>query len=140
VFFERMAGEAETVRLGAGLNKAYAAALKTGKRSDYRSVLERAKAAAEDYLAHFPTERRGAILLRALASMYDEQKVGSDTAVWLAHARESASGTPAGVSRGQPSIASQTISALREIGLLNELVATREGLVVYPAQMIQPEA
>jgi hypothetical protein len=131
--FERMAQETEAVRLGAGLNKIYAAALKTGKRAGYSNILERAKAAAEDYLAHFPPERRGAILLGALVNVYGEEKVGSDAAVWLASARESASDTSAGLSFGQPSIASQTVTALREIGLLDDLVLTQEGLVVYPA-------
>jgi hypothetical protein len=76
----------EAVKLGAGLNKAYAAALRMGK-GQYASVLERSKAAAEDYLAHFPPERRGAILLGALASVYGKEDGGADTAVWLAGIR-----------------------------------------------------
>jgi len=55
-------GDPGAVKLGAGLNKAYAVALRMGK-GQHTSVLERAKYAAEDYLAHFPPERRGAILL-----------------------------------------------------------------------------
>jgi hypothetical protein len=53
------AADPEAVKLGAGLNKAYAAALHMGKKGQYTNVLERAKAVAEDYLAHFPPERRG---------------------------------------------------------------------------------
>jgi hypothetical protein len=72
----------EAVKLGARLNKAYAAALRIGK-GQHTNVLERAKAAAEDYLVHFPPERRGAILLGALASVYGKDDGGADTAVWL---------------------------------------------------------
>ena len=53
-------------------------------RAQYSNVLERAKCAAEDYLAHFPPERRGSILLGALASVYGKESSGADTAVWLA--------------------------------------------------------
>ncbi|MCZ7672340.1 MAG: hypothetical protein M5U34_37070 [Chloroflexi bacterium] len=47
------AADPETVKLGAGMNKAYTAALRMGK-GQHANVLERAKYAAEDYLAHFP--------------------------------------------------------------------------------------
>jgi hypothetical protein len=36
---------------------------------------------------------------------------------------------------GQPSIAHETIEALREIGVLDDIIATKEGLVVYPAAL-----
>ena len=66
----------EAMKLGAGLNKAYAAASRMGKKGQHANVLGRAKAAAEDYLAHFPPERRGAILLGALASVYGKDDGG----------------------------------------------------------------
>jgi hypothetical protein len=117
---------AENVRLGAGLNQTCAAALRMGK-GEYGNVLERAKVAVEDYLAHFPPERHGEILLGALASVYGKEGSGSDTAVWL------------GKSKGdliqfQTSIAHQTIEALRQVGLLNDIIETKEGLVIYPSQ------
>ncbi|MBX3059862.1 MAG: hypothetical protein KF770_25700 [Anaerolineae bacterium] len=120
------------------MNKAYAAALRMGK-GQHVNVLERAKAAAEDYLAHFPPERRGAILLGALASVYGKEEGGSDTArpersdgaVWLAGDKDKSSISRTGI--GEASIAHETIVALQEIGLLDELVLTKEGLIVYPA-------
>jgi hypothetical protein len=33
----------------------------------------------------------------------------------------------------RPAIGHKTIDGLREIGLLDEIIATKEGLVVYPA-------
>jgi hypothetical protein len=116
----------EAVKLGAGLNKAYTAALRMSKGS-YANVLERAKAAAEDYLAHFPPGQRGAILLGALASVYGKEDGGSDTAVWLAGSRDD-------LDMVQTSIAHQTIDALREFRILDDIIVTREGLVVNPAR------
>ena len=118
----------EAVKLGAGLNKAYAAALRMG-RGKHANVLERAKYAVEDYLAHFPPEQRGAILLGALASVYGKEDGGADTAVWLTGSKDEDGQSQPGI--GQPSIASQTIEVLREIGLLDDIIATKEGLVVY---------
>jgi hypothetical protein len=48
-------GDPEAVQLGAGLNRAYSAALRMGKKGQHASVLDRARTAAEDYLAHFPS-------------------------------------------------------------------------------------
>jgi hypothetical protein len=125
----------EAVKLGAGLNKAYAAALRMGKKGQYTNVLERAKATAEDYLAHFPPERRRAILLGALASVYGKEEGGADTAVWLAESKGEADQPLPGI--GQTSIAHETIEALREIGLLDDIIPTKEGLIVYPADLDQ---
>jgi hypothetical protein len=126
------AADPKTVKLGAGLNKAYTAALRMGKGS-YTNVLERAKAAAEDYLAHFPPGQRGAILLGALASVYRKEDGGSDTAVWLAGSKEETGQSHPGI--GPSSIAHETIEALREIGLLDDIIATKEGIVVYLAEL-----
>ena len=114
----------EALALGAGLNKAYAAALRMGK-GQYASVLERARVAAEDYLAHFPPERRGSILLGALASVYGKEDGGADTAVWLAAGKDNSGQRQPGI--GQFSIAHQTIEALREVALLDDIVMTKEG-------------
>ena len=122
----------EAVKLGAGLNKAYAAALRMGK-GQHTNVLERAKYATEDYLAHFPPERRGAILLGAVASVYSKDEGGADTAVWLAADKDETEPSRPGI--GQSSIAHETIVALREIGLLDDIIVTKEGLVVYPSEL-----
>jgi hypothetical protein len=111
----------DAVKLGAGLNKAYGAALNLSG-SGRSARLERAKLAVEDYLAHFPPERRGAILLGALVHVYSNETGGADTAAWL------------GKTKGETktdSIAHQTIEALRAIGMLDEILVTKEGLVVY---------
>jgi hypothetical protein len=130
----------EGVKLGAGLNKAYVAALRMGKLAlsnaeggHHTSVLERAKVAAEDYLAHFPPERRGAILLGALASVYGNENGGADTAVWLADSKAEVEPFWPGI--GESSTAHETIVALRKIGLLDDILVTREGVVVYPMGM-----
>ena len=125
----------EAVQLGAGLNKAYAAALRMGKKGQHANVLERARAAADDYLAHFPPERRGAILLGALASVYGKEDGGMDTAVWLSGRKEQTP-KPQPV-MGQSSVAHETIEALRQVGLLGDIVATKEGLVIYPFDLDQ---
>ncbi|MCZ7673837.1 MAG: hypothetical protein M5U34_45310 [Chloroflexi bacterium] len=122
----------EAVKLGAGLNKAYTAALRMGK-GQHVNVLERAKYAAEDYLAHFPPDRRGTILLGALASVYGKAEGGADTAVWLAGDKDKQDQTQPGI--GPSSIAHHTIEVLRQIGLLDDIIVTKEGLVVYPTEL-----
>ena len=47
-----------------------------GRKQKRENVLEHAKQAVEDYLSHFPPERRGQILLGALASAYGNEKGG----------------------------------------------------------------
>jgi hypothetical protein len=123
ILLDRALAAPEALQLGAGLNQAYAAALRMGK-GQYATALERAKYAVNDYLAHFPPERRSAVLLGALASIYGKDGGGSDAAVWLAGGDGAA---------GNDSVAHRTIVTLREAGLLDELIVTKEGLVVYPA-------
>lgn len=118
------------------MNKAYVAAFQMGK-GQHTNVLERPKYAAEDYLAHFPPERRGAILLGALASVYEKDEGGSDTAVWLAKSKEETGQSHPGI--GQSSIAHETIEVLREIGLLDDIIVTKEGLIVYPTELEMKE-
>jgi hypothetical protein len=108
-------------------------ALSKAEGGKHTNVLERAKAAAEDYLAHFPPERRGVILLGALASVYGKEAGGTDTAVWLASGKAKTSQAQPGI--GQFSIAHETIEALRQFGLLDDIFVTKEGLVVYPSEM-----
>jgi hypothetical protein len=127
VVLEAGAADPEMMKLGAGLNKAYAAALRMGK-GQHANVLERAKHAVEDYLAHFPPERRGAILLGALASVYGKEDGGADTVVWLA-------GNKDNPLQAQSSIAHQTIEVLRDFALLDDIIVTKAGLVVYPTKL-----
>lgn len=132
VVLDAALADPEAVKLGAGLNKAYTAALRMGK-GHYASLLERARAAAEDYLAHFPPERRRAVLLGALASVYGKEDGGMDTAVWLAASKGEVEQPQSGME--QSSIAHETIEALREIGWLEDIISTKEGLVIYPTKL-----
>ena len=128
----------EEIRLGAGLNQAFAAALNIPKKKTKRqppavnsqmlTALDRARQATEDYLAHFPPSRWGGILREALLSVYQQEERGSDAAAWLGGERDEAGTRQAG-------IAGVTVEALREVGLLNEIVPTKEGLVIYPNEL-----
>lgn len=66
------------------------------------------------------------ILSGALASVYGKEDGGADTAVWLAGSKEGL---------GRSLIAHETIETLRKIGLLDDILITKEGLVVYPAEI-----
>jgi hypothetical protein len=123
--FASVAGDPAALALGAGLNQAYAGALSIGRKRGEGNVLERARLAVEDYLAHFPPPRRQAILRGALVSAYSGAAGKSDAAAWL-------SGEESGTSAGRPSVAGQTMAALRSIGLLGEISESADGLVVYP--------
>jgi hypothetical protein len=70
-------------------------------------------------------------MLGALASVYGQEKVVMDTAVWLgAPENEQLYPWQEGVSPAQA-----TMAALREVGMLDEVIQAKEGLVVYPAAM-----
>jgi hypothetical protein len=130
------------VRMGAGLNQAFAGALNHAKpplthflpegrkanqseRAEQRQAhFDRARQAAEDYLAHYQPARHATILRGALVSAYLGEGQPSDAAVWLAGEKE---GNRSG------SIGQKTIEALREIGLLDDILSTKAGLVVYPS-------
>lgn len=131
--FDATHGDQDAIQLGARLNQTHAAALAMGKKGKYSNVLERAKHAVEDYLLHFPPDRRSAILRGALASVYSRGKPGSDAAVWLTGSRDHTG--QSWIGSKQSSIAHETIVALREAGLLDDIIPTKEGLAVYPKQM-----
>ena len=135
----------EDVRLGAGLNQAFAAALNIHKKKSKRqppaansqppTALDRARQATEDYLAHFPPHRWGGILRGALVSVYQQAETGSDAVAWLGGERDEAGKKKAG-------IAGATVEALREVRLLDEVIPTKEGLVVWSTkweEMDEPE-
>lgn len=67
----------------------------------------------------------------ALVSVYGAEAPAADTAVWLANTRDEHGPSQPGI--GRLSIASLTVEALREIQLLDDIIATKEGLVIYPA-------
>jgi len=60
---------------------------------------------------------------------------GSDTAVWLSRNKGEVDQSQPGI--GQSSIAHHTIAALREIGLLDDVIQIKEGLAVYPSDLDQ---
>ena len=133
--FESVGGP-EVVALEAKLNQKWAVTLNRRRErgaEDSDGRFERARRAVEDYLAHFPPERRGTILLGALVSVYGKDGGGSDRAVWLAaNTDETELSWP---SLESASIGHQTIEALRRIAVLNELIITKTGLVVYPSEL-----
>jgi hypothetical protein len=151
------AAEPEAVRMGAGLNQAFAGALNRSKppltqflpegrkasqleqaeamSKQRQAHFERAQQAAEAYLAHYHPSRHAAILRGALVSAYlgdGPGTPGSDAAVWLAGEQEE-NGLRTMALAAHSSIGQKTIEGLREIGLLDEIISTKEGLVVYPA-------
>lgn len=117
--------------------RAFAAALNIHKKKTKRqppeannqplTAIDHARQATEDYLAHFPPSRWGAILRGALVSVYQSDERGSDAAAWLGGERDETGHKQAG-------IAGVTVEALREAGLLAEIVPTKDGLVVYPVE------
>jgi hypothetical protein len=148
----------EALRAGAELNRVFASTLNrrnkksakaeagAGEDSDrpiagYASRLEQARLAVVDYLSYFPPEKRPSVMLGALASVYGQEKVVMDTAVWLGAASDEQL-SPVRLHSGQAwleavSPAQATMAVLRETGLLDEIVQTREGLVVYPVELNQ---
>lgn len=58
---------------------------------------------------------------------------GMDTAVWLSGHKEETNQPQPGTR--QSSVAHEMIEALRQIGVLDEIIVTKEGLVVYPAEL-----
>jgi hypothetical protein len=131
----------EMVALGAGLNQRFAAILNSKDKGQYQSVLERARLGVVDYLSYFPPKQRQRILLGALGSVYggDEEgqgktAVGSDIAAWLDAFDEGdlpQQGWRPWLFGLSP--ARETMAALRQVGVLDEVIETKEGLVVYPA-------
>jgi hypothetical protein len=131
----------EMVALGAGLNQRFAAILNSKDKGQYQSVLERARLGVVDYLSYFPPQQRQRILLGALGSVYGGDEVGqgktavgSDIAAWLDAFGEGdlpQQGWRPWLTGLSP--ARETMAALRQVGVLDEVVETTEGLVIYPA-------
>jgi len=67
------------------------------------------------------------ILLGALASVYSNEKGRVNTAVWLAETK----------GKGEmESVAHQAINALGAVGVLDEILVTKEGIIVYPTELL----
>lgn len=120
----------ESIQLGAKLNQLYTRALKQIARSkpnispqDY----DLARIVAEQHLHKFPSEMQSDILRGAIVSAYLRDEPTSDVAVWLAGER-----IDGGRKQG---IGGQTIHALREIGILDEISDSESGLITYPGAM-----
>jgi hypothetical protein len=141
--FDAAFADAEALQLGRALNSHVAAALKmeTLSPTQYDRVrdelpdpthekpLERARRSAEDFLARFHPDRHSAILRGALSAAYIGETPTSDVAAWLQGSKP-ATGRTIG-------IGNQTIDALREIGLLDELGEIDGRLLSYPRAEIR---
>ncbi|MCP4422985.1 MAG: hypothetical protein GY803_00690, partial [Chloroflexi bacterium] len=83
---------------------------------------EQLRQVTEDYLARFRPERQTAILRGAMVSAYMNRT--SDAAVWLP-------GEKIGDGR-LPGVASKSMDALREIGVLDRVGEFDREVIVYP--------
>lgn len=83
----------------------------------------------ERFLGQYPPDRHAAILRGAMVSVHMSDPPGSDAAVWL-RGRQTENGR-------LPGIAEKTILALREIGLLNEISQSENGVITYPGAIVQ---
>lgn len=128
--FDSAFEDPETIRMGAGLNQAYARTIKRLAQARPYKVLtpddyEAARRVAEEYLTRYLPQRHTAILRGAMVSAYLGETPASGAAVWLP-GEKTASGR-------QPGLAQRSLVALREIGLLDEIDQTAGGgVIVYP--------
>jgi hypothetical protein len=130
--FDSVFGEPEVIKLGSGLNQTYARTIKQALKARGRLTdedFEQARIATERYLDQFPEEQQTGILRGAMVSAYMSETPESDAAIWLPGEK-----TDEG---REPGIAHKSIEALREIGVLDEIAQTRDGLVAYPGASIQ---
>ena len=91
-----------------------------------------ARQETEAFLDRYPPQQHTAIARGAMLSAYtSDDPTVSDAMLWLAGER-----TETGQRRG--SIGQVSIQALREIGLLDEMMATDErGILVYPGAIVE---
>ncbi len=127
--FDSVFDDPEAIELGKDFNSTYTRILRTS-HNDY----DRAREECEAFLDRHPPERQNAILRGAIFSSYlhaDERGHSrSDAAVWQKGRID-----PKTNKRGR-GVEHRTIEALREIGVLDELGETSEGLMVYPGAVI----
>ncbi len=116
--------------IGASLNRVYKNTLNTAIRKQGRLMpenYEAARIATEGYLNQFPAEEHGAIVRGALVSTYLSDNP-SDAGLWMRGAK-----TETGYA---PGMANKTLSALREIGVLDELGQVSGKVVRYPGAVV----
>ena len=107
--FDAIQEDEEALALGRGLNQTFAAVLNDRTDNLFDDRFDKARAAAESYLSHFPPEKQERILLGALFSVYTDDDALSDVVTWLAGSENS-------LWFKDTSVARRTIKA---IGLLN---------------------
>jgi hypothetical protein len=143
--FDAVLAEPELVKWGAGFNQAYAGTLnRLAQERPFRiptpNDYDAARAAAEDYLTRFPPRLQTAVLRGAMVSAYANNALGNaakpgggesgrernrgEAAVWLAGEK-----LPDGRA---PGIGHKAVTALREIGALDELDVVQGRVAAYP--------
>jgi len=127
--FKSVAGDPEAVHIGAGLNQVYTGTLRRLARArPYRiptpEDFDAARQAAEKYLARYPPYRHSDILRSAMVRVYTGDRVSSDAAIWVPGAKQ--------VNDRSSAIAKKSIAALRDIGVLDEIDDTNDGVLGYP--------
>lgn len=129
VLFQHAFDQPETLQQGAKLSQLYTGALPwvRGKRRKSGSY-ELARQRSQTYLDTFSSEQQTSVLRGALAHYYLNASTGHDGATWQI-------GEPTDDGR-KPGIAQMTIRALREIGVLDELDETDNGVVRYPGAKV----
>ena len=114
------------IEAGAELHRVYHNALRLLRMAKGRLALtdyEAARVQAEGYVNGFSQEEQPALLRGAIVSAY-LLDTPVDTALWLSGVR---------TDQGRlPGIAHKTMQALREIGVLDEVGETSEGVLAYP--------
>lgn len=104
-------------------------AAKNAKESWTAEDHDRVRDHMHKHLTHHHPDVHKAILRGAIASAYMNDTPTSDAAVWVP-----GTGAPDG---RLPGVAETTLSALREIGLLNEIGESEDGVIVYPSAIIE---
>ena len=134
--FDSAQEDPESIRLGGMLNQTYARAIRERANPNQPPMPDdhdSARQAVEGYLARFPEEGHTGILRGAMVSAYMGEEPSSDNAVWLM-GEQRADGSRA------PGIAQQSIRALREVGVLDEIGETSLGLIAYPGATVREPA
>ncbi|MEO1666693.1 MAG: hypothetical protein AAFU54_18795 [Chloroflexota bacterium] len=131
--FDYVFEKPEYLDAGARLNQRYSAAvqnLRKQARTERRQITpdewESARQIAIRELERTPEQDRGRVLLGSIASVYMREKPGNDGVAWLMGPKD-ANGLRA------PGFAQQTISEMRKIGVLSDIVPdpTGRGLIRY---------
>ncbi|MCK5921449.1 MAG: hypothetical protein KAG66_10950 [Methylococcales bacterium] len=125
--FDSVAEDVEMMRLGRKLNQVFAGRLNQRPTNVGQTPMTNARRAAERFLSHFPPVQQRQILRGALVSVYGGKMPASDAVVWLGEDKQ--------MPEQYVSIAHRTIQALREIGILDDLVMTTEGIILYPSSL-----